>query len=89
MKESVFFYMGDFDPEGLLIAQRLKQRYAAGLELWNYRLSLCEAHRSDATLSPARLAKPDRVCLPQLQPIADAMRRSGKAAYQEAMAGEL
>ncbi len=30
------FYSGDFDPEGLLIADKLKCRYGAGLELWHY-----------------------------------------------------
>lgn len=37
------YYAGDFDPEGLLIAQRLKKRYGDRLELWNYRAAYQEA----------------------------------------------
>lgn len=32
----IFFYSGDFDPEGLLIADKLKTRYKDKLVLWRY-----------------------------------------------------
>ncbi|MDO4260602.1 MAG: TIGR02679 domain-containing protein [Eubacteriales bacterium] len=83
--DSDFFYMGDFDPEGLLIAQRLKQRYPACLELWNYKVSWYESYCSEVLLSDARLRKLDRIRLPELREMAEAMRRKRRAAYQEAI----
>lgn len=35
--DTVFWYAGDFDPEGLLIAQKLKLRYGERLNLWMYK----------------------------------------------------
>ncbi len=36
-RESRLHYAGDYDPEGLGIAQRLKNRYGSRLELWEYK----------------------------------------------------
>ncbi|MDO4285660.1 MAG: TIGR02679 family protein [Eubacteriales bacterium] len=83
-----FYYMGDFDPEGLLIAQRLKRRYGAALELWNYRTDWYERYVSGVELGTPRLRKLDRIALPELAELVAAMKRLRKAAYQETMAEE-
>ncbi len=81
----VFYYAGDFDPEGLLIAQRLKERYGEKLRLWHYEGELYLKCLSEVSLGEARLRKLEKVRLPELQEIRKLMRREKRAAYQEAM----
>lgn len=83
-----FWYAGDYDPEGLLIAQRLKERYGERLYFWQYRGEFYEKYRSDVEISDRSLKKLDRVYREELQDIKQAMKRQKKAAYQEAMMGE-
>ena len=54
-RTSDLFYSGDHDPEGLLIAQKLKLRYKEQLTLWNYSIDLYEQNLSDVTLNERRL----------------------------------
>lgn len=84
-ENSSLYYSGDFDPEGLLIAQRLKLRYKERLKLWNYDVSWYRMYQSDVTLSDARVKKLDHIHLKELEEIRDAMRVAKKAAYQETM----
>lgn len=84
--ESVsFYYAGDFDPEGLQIAQRLKRRYKDRFHFWNYDVSFYHENLSDVLLSEPRLKKLETVTLEELQPLCAAMRKRKKAAYQECM----
>lgn len=86
LKESHrFFYNGDFDPEGLLIAQSLKERYREKLILWNYSRELYEKYLSDVILNENRLKKLGKVSLPELQEIKACMMEMKKAVYQEKM----
>lgn len=82
---SVFYYSGDCDPEGLQIAQRLKQRYGDGLRLWNYSEKLYEKYLSPVVLTDARLKKLENIYLKDLDVVKGAMLRRKRAAYQEAM----
>lgn len=86
---STFYYAGDFDPEGLLIAQRLKRRYGEKLILWNYEARWYETYQSSVELDETRLKKLGRIELPELQSIKEKMYQKKKAAYQEAMMEEL
>lgn len=83
--QSHFLYMGDFDPEGILIAQRLKERYKARLKLWNYNTEWYFKYCSTDRLSTSRLKKLEHVYLPELKDLAYCMKQEGKAAYQESM----
>lgn len=80
-----FYYAGDFDPEGLLIAQRLKKRYREKLVLWNYREEWYEKYLSSVELSGASLKKLERIDIPEFQEIKKRMYQMKKAAYQETM----
>ena len=80
-----FYYHGDFDPEGLLIAQRLKERYGESLQLWNYRADWYERYLSDVNLSEVRMKKLEKVYLPELLEVKMQMQKRKRAAYQEAM----
>ncbi len=86
--DTEFWYAGDYDPEGLLIAQRLKERYRERLHFWQYRREFYEKYRSDVEISDRSIKKLDRVYREELQDIKQAMKRQKKAAYQEAMLGE-
>ena len=86
MKEDhVFYYAGDYDPEGLLIAQRLKLRYGDGVRLWQYDIAWYRAYHSGVLLNEERLKKLDRICLEELRALSEEIKKTKKAAYQEAM----
>lgn len=87
-QDSHFRYTGDFDPEGLLIAQRLKIRYGERIELWNYRVDWYKTYLSKVKLSERRLKKLDQIYIPELQPMKEIMCREKRAAYQETMIKE-
>ncbi len=83
-----FLYAGDFDPEGLLIAQNLKLRYQEKLSFWNYRTDYFSKYLSDVVISENSLKKLDRVTVRELEEIKEEMRRRKRAVYQEAMLEE-
>ena len=86
---STLYYAGDFDPDGLLILQRLKERYGRRLVPWGYRREWYETYLSDVECFPLTMKKLDRVTLPEVQEIVERMKRHRKAAYQETMMKEL
>ena len=77
-----FLYGGDFDPEGLSIANRLLQKYS-GASLWH--MTLAEYDEASQSLPEERLKKlPENLHL-ALQPLAEAMQRKKKILYQESL----
>ena len=85
---TVFYYMGDYDPEGLLIAQRLKERYGDRLVLWNYRAQWYDRYVSDVVITDARMRKLHKIHVPELMTVKEAIERERRAAYQETMLEE-
>ncbi|MDY4970144.1 MAG: TIGR02679 domain-containing protein [Lachnospiraceae bacterium] len=77
------FYAGDFDPEGLLIAQKLKRYYPGEFICWHMSPEVYEQSRSDERISEKRLKMLDRITDEELLETAAAVRRSGLAGYQE------
>ncbi len=78
------FYSGDLDPEGILIADRLKKRYQDQLVLWrmdatDYEMSIS---KEDVT---ERISKLGNVNLLIWNDIISAMTEKKKAGYQEAL----
>jgi uncharacterized protein (TIGR02679 family) len=78
-------YSGDFDPSGLLMAQRIKDRYSDQLELWRYGLDDYKACLSNVDLSKTELAKLEGIHLPELKEVAEHMAALKKAGYQESI----
>lgn len=76
------FYAGDFDPEGLCIAQRLKQRYPK-LVLWHYQRTDYERCRSQKTIRDSRLSMLAQVTQEELVPIKERLLIEKKSGYQE------
>ncbi|MBF1005588.1 MAG: DUF2399 domain-containing protein [Lachnospiraceae bacterium] len=87
-KNTVFSYAGDFDPEGLLIAERLKKRYGERLAFWKYEPEMYIKYMSEEKLTKQRIKKLDGVRDAALLKIAELMREEGRAAYQESMLEE-
>lgn len=87
-EQSTFLYAGDFDPEGLLIAQNLKLRYQDKLSFWNYEKSYFINYLSNVEISERSLKKLDNIHIDELIEIRDEMYRVKKAVYQEAMLEE-
>ncbi|MBS4026939.1 MAG: DUF2399 domain-containing protein [Clostridia bacterium] len=85
LKEQVdsIYYSGDFDPEGLLIADRLKERYRDKLELWRFGVENYEQIKSDKTIEATRMKKLDNINTPEIKSLANRLKADGYAAYQE------
>ncbi len=79
------YYGGDFDPEGLVIADKLKKRYGEKLILWHFTLEAYQAIRSKKKISALRLKKLNTIAAPELKQLADAIQASGCSGYQELM----
>ncbi len=82
------YYSGDLDPEGILIADRMKKRYKDQAVLWrmdaeSYIKSLSEEDITD------RMAKLDKVDVANWAGLIELMRNRKGAGYQEALAEEL
>ena len=84
-KEYILYYAGDFDPEGLQIAQGLKKRYAKRLFFWNYKKEYYEQAVSELVLEASRLKKLDKIEMAELEEIKNCLLTYKKAAYQEKM----
>lgn len=82
-RKNRFLYAGDFDPEGLLIAQTLKRRYGEKLRFWNYKGEYYKRAVSGVFLSEQRLKKLDRVQEEGLLEIKGLLLERKYAAYQE------
>ena len=77
------FYSGDFDPEGLMIADKLKRRYKENLILWRYRAEDYLDAKSENPIDAARLKKLDSLEDKELITLAMSIKEHGMAGYQE------
>ncbi|MDO4556622.1 MAG: TIGR02679 family protein [Lachnospiraceae bacterium] len=78
-----FLYAGDFDPEGLGIADRLKERYEEAFHLWLYEEKYYEKAVSSVKLEKNRLSQLGNLSTPQLIHFSEYIKQSQKAGYQE------
>ncbi len=83
------YYSGDFDPEGLLMLDSLKQRYSALLIPWHYNVEDYLACISDKNLSLARLKKLDRIQDPEFTNLQEKLIETQLAGYQEGLLAKL
>lgn len=77
------YYGGDFDPEGLLIAQKVKQYYKGTFTYWHMSAAEYSKSRSGEQISERRLKMLERITDTELKDTADAVRKSRMAGYQE------
>lgn len=81
--DTEIYYSGDLDPEGLLIAEKLKRYYRGRFHCWHmspedYRNSI-----SSKQLSEKRLRLLERIKDPELLPVVKDMKEKKLAGYQE------
>ena len=76
------YYNGDFDPEGLLIADKLKKRFSK-LKLFCYEEDDYINSKSKEVISDSRIKKMDRLEEENLQTIKDLLLKNKRSAYQE------
>jgi uncharacterized protein (TIGR02679 family) len=77
------YYSGDYDPEGLLIADKLLQRYKGKIEPSFYSVDIYMSIISNEKIDERRLKQLDRIKDNRLIPIVESMKREKRAAYQE------
>lgn len=80
---ATIYYSGDFDPEGIIMADKLKQRYGEKVVLWRYGKEEYLSIKSSIELSNTRIKKLDSVKSEELQCISNVIRENRVAAYQE------
>lgn len=76
------YYNGDFDPEGLLIANKLLEKYP-NMKLFCYEKEDYEVSKSSNSLNESRLKKLNSIRSPELDDIKNLLLVNKLAAYQE------
>jgi hypothetical protein len=74
---------GDYDPEGLLIADKLKLRYGNNLILWRYTEKDFTSALSGNPIETPRLKKLQGLNDPLLIKLGESIQACGRAGYQE------
>lgn len=80
---TIVYYAGDFDPEGLLIAQKLSVYYPGTLHFWHMTKEDYALCRSGEEISQKRLKMLDSITDDRLRPIAQQIAQQKKSGYQE------
>ena len=86
---ALLYYAGDFDPEGLQIAEKLLLRYPGRVQLW--RMSPADYWQANPsqTIEPLRLAKLQSIQEKALAVLAKTIADRKLAAYQETLLDKL
>lgn len=82
------YYAGDFDPEGLLIADKIKQKYKDKVKFMLYDKSVYEKIKSLEPINKKRLAILENLKSEELIDIKEAINKEQNAAYQELLIDE-
>ena len=77
------YYAGDFDPEGMLIAQKIKKYYQGEIIYWNMSAEDYERSKSKEMFTEKRLKMLDHIEDMELLETAEALRKCKVAGYQE------
>lgn len=86
---AVLYYSGDYDPEGLIIADKLKTRYKDNLILWRYDKDDYIKSLSKNKIDETRIKKLDRLNDETLIYMGEIIKEYGYAGYQESILEEL
>ena len=82
-------YSGDIDPEGIQIADKLKQRYGDNLEFIGFDEETYFRNMSDIKVSEERIHKLKQIKSEELKKVCECVRQYKKVAYEEENIGEL
>lgn len=81
--KNVVYYAGDFDPEGLLIAQKLSQYYKGEFHFWHMTKDDYKKCKSKEEISPKRMKMLDKITDERLIPVVKELEKYKTAGYQE------
>ena len=76
------YYNGDFDPEGLVIAANICEKFPQ-IKLFCYQKEDYFNSKSKNLVSESRLKKLDNIKLPELKQIKELLKKEKSSAYQE------
>ena len=79
----MMYYSGDFDPEGLRIADRLALRYPGQFFFWHLDKDDYYRSLSEESISSSRLTELDQLRSPNLQTVSSEIQKTRRAGYQE------
>lgn len=82
---NVIYYSGDFDPEGLLIADRIKRRYKDRVKFMFYNEKVYKEILSGNIISDSRLASFEKLQDKELKDLAEVIKVEKKAGYEEVL----
>ena len=82
----ILYYTGDYDPEGLLIADKLKQRYGDKIILWGYKKEYFHSIKiKQMTISPKRMQILKQIQNQDLREVAKWIIQDESFGYQEGL----
>ncbi len=87
--DGIIRYSGDFDPEGLQIAQKLLLRYPGRVRLWHMDAEDYFEAGPATPIDHSRLNKLNSITHPDLAPLAQSIAQTRLAAYQEGILDKL
>ena len=85
----VIYYSGDFDPEGLLITDKILARYRTAVNIWRMSKEDYYSIKKTEPINESRLKKLDRLKDKKLRELGDAIKTEKKAGYQELMISDM
>ncbi|MEK3988489.1 MULTISPECIES: TIGR02679 domain-containing protein [Robertmurraya] len=77
------YYSGDYDPEGLQMAQRLKVKFGQKIHFWRYTVEDYLVALSGQEISPLSISKLENITEHELLALKHEMSRVKKKGYQE------
>lgn len=86
---AILYYSGDFDPEGLQIAEKLLLRYPGRVHLWRMNRAEYFEAKPSVPLDQQRMNKLKSIQVPELACLAAAIADIGLTAYQEGLVEKL
>lgn len=84
--DTIVYYSGDLDPEGLMIAQKLAKYYKGEFHFRYMSAVDYEECRSEEKISAKRLKMLEKITDERLKPAVEQIRKYGTAGYQENIA---
>lgn len=82
------YYAGDFDPEGLIIAYKIKKKYKDKVKFLSYTKENYKKSMSHKVIEEKSMRQLDKISCLELQDIIDELKINKKAAYQELLIDE-
>ena len=83
------YYSGDIDPEGIQIADKLKQRYPEKLKFFGFDIKTYEKNCSKIITEAKSIKKLEHIKSNELKELSKELEKIGKAAYEELNISEL